>query len=382
MKKSLTLPRNANAARRFGPIKLPEFVNSIDPTSPIMGPDPGGSYDRHTGKVFFANESWFTTTFYSEPLTNYMVGWRDPNNIEDTLQFYAPQVTVTGRLFEFKQAVNAEEFLSETQDDERAIGANFKEVLYTGTDQTAKTLNRGLMIVVDLDKVSGGSMGGAAPAPWQQNTVAKLTRRLYRNSLRRAVAAISAAATDGGTLHWVPTPPGQATVVPPNPDMDIQSQLVTATNTSGIRPNRVGYGDTSFLIRNQCYGSQNNPAGFLGYAPRLVSGESTQEAALASNLGVDKVHISRERYQSAASSKSEVVGSSVFMFYAEDDVDTEDPSNIKRFVSTFDSEQGGGLFRVYVQQISAKLVAISVEFYEIIVIPYSGGIRKVAASLT
>ena len=63
-------------------------------------------------------------------------------------------------------------------------------------------------------------------------------------------------------------------------------------------------------------------------------------------------------------------------------VDTEDPTNLKRFVSEFDAEQGGGRVRVYVQQISSKLVAVTVEFYEKIVITYAGGIRefeKVAA---
>ena len=105
---------------------------------------------------------------------------------------------------------------------------------------------------------------------------------------------------------------------------------------------------------------------------------SNQESAIATNLGVDRVMVSRERYQSSASAKSELLGTNVYMFYAQDDVDTEDPSNVKRFVSTFNEEEGGGLFRVYVQQLTAKLVAISVEFYEIIVVTYSGGLRKVA----
>jgi hypothetical protein len=95
-------------------------------------------------------------------------------------------------------------------------------------------------------------------------------------------------------------------------------------------------------------------------------------------LQVDKVMVSRERYQSGAAAKTEILGANVYAFFAMDGVDTEDPSNIKRFVSTFDSEQGGGLFRVYVQQISSKLVVVTVEFYEKIVITYASGIRKLA----
>lgn len=381
-------------ALRFGKIVLPEFANAIDRTEPISGPDRGTGY--RPGQVFFANEgsyhpqafdqrltewlngrqdiaaqfcnaSTFLETYYSEPLTNYTVGWRDPNNIEDSLQFVAPAVPV-GRRFEWKQANNAEEFLSETVDDLRAIGADFKAVKYTGTDVTDKTLNRGLTLIVDLDNVQETGVGAGVVPAWQQNAVAKLTRRLYRNSFRRAIAALAASAVSN-TLHWT-------TAAGVNPDMDVQADLVTQTSLTGIRNNRAIYGDTAFLYRNQAYGAQNNPAGYLGYNP------AGAETALAAALQLDRVKVSRERYQSGASAKSEILGANVYTFFAMDNVDTEDPSNIKRFVSTFDGEQGGGLFRVYVHQISAKLVAISVEFYEKIVVTYASGIRKLAVQNT
>jgi hypothetical protein len=367
MKKSnIILP----GQRRFGRITLPEFANALDPAAPI-GYDRGGAYDKQVGNIMFANDSWFDTTYYSEPLTNYLVGWKDPNNLEATLQFFAPAVTVPERKFEFKAAANAEEFLSEVVDDERAINANFKSVEYTGADVVSKTLNRGLMTIVDLDRVGKeGGMGGSAPPPWQTQRVAKLTRRLYRNSVRRAVAALTAASTATATKHWV-AQPVNPDVVPTNPDGDVKSALIAATNISGIRPNRVAYGDSAYLFRELAYGAQNNPAGYQGLAIGSV------EEKMAAALQVDQVLVSKERYQSSSAAKSEVLGQNVLAFYAEDDVDTEDPSNIKRFVSTFNSEQGGGLFRVYVQQISAKLVAISVEFYEIIVITYNGGIVRI-----
>lgn len=376
-------------ALRFPKIRLPEFANAIDKTEPILGLDPGRSY--RSGQVFFANEeryhpgafdealthylnsrqdvaaqfcnaSEFLETYYSEPLTNYTVGFRDPNNIEDSLQFVAPAVPV-GRRFEWKAATNSEEFLSELNDDVRAIGADFKTVKYTGADVTDKTLNRGLSLVVDLDNVSDTGVGAGVVPGWQQNAVAKLTRRLYRNSFRRAIAAIAAAAVSN-TFHWT-------TTAGVNPDLDVQSDLIAATNLTGIRPNRVIYGDTAFLYRNQSFGAQNNPAGYLGYSPT-----ANAESALAAALQVDRVKVSRERYQSGAAAKSEILGANVYSFFAMDNVDTEDPSNIKRFVSTFDAEQGGGLFRVYVQQLSSKLVLITVEFYEKLVITYASGIRK------
>lgn len=390
---------NANPSRglRFGKIALPEFANAIDKSEPILGADRGSGY--RPGQVLFANEAsyhpdafdqrlteWlngrqdiavqfcnagtFLETYYSEPLTNYTVGWRDPNDIEASLQFVAPAVPV-GRRFEWKQAANAEEFLSEIVDDQRAIGADFKAVKYTGSDVTDKTYNRGLTLIVDLDNVQETGAGAGVVPSWQQNAVAKLTRRLYRNSFRRAIAALSASAvTTNLTWNAQPVNPG---VIPVNPDMDVQADLVAQTTLTGIRNNRVLYGDTAFLYRQQAYGSQNNPAGYMGYDPK-----SGAAAAMAAALQVDRVMISRERYQATSAAKQEILGANVYTFFAQDNVDTEDPSNIKRFVSTFDAEQGGGLFRVYVHQISAKLVAISVEFYEKIVVTYAQGIRKLA----
>lgn len=326
---------------------------------PILGMDPGQGYKG--GQVFFANDSRFTETYYSEPLTNYLVGWRDPENVEETLNHVAPRVPV-GRRFEYKSAVNAEEFLSEVNDDLRALYGDFKKVVYTATDATSKTLNRGLTMIVDLDNLPPGIPN------WQNQRAAKLQRRLFRNSLRRAMTALDASAVNT-PLNWnaAPAAPG---VIPVNPDQDIRDDLTTAADVTGIRPNRLIYGEGAMNARTSAYGSQNNPAGYVGYAG------ANAEQALATALMVDRVKISKERYQSAANAKTQILGMKAYAFYANDGVDTEDPSNVKRFVSQFSAEQGGGFVRVYIQQLSAKLVAITVEHYELTVVTYTSGIRK------
>ncbi len=302
--------------------------------------------------MLFANSSRFLETYFSEPLTTYAVGWRDPNNLEAALQFIAPVVPV-GRRFEWKAANNAEEFLSETMDDERAIGADFKRVEYTATDVSDKTLNKGLTYIADLDNVSGPN--------WQNDKVSKLLRRLYRNEFRRGIAALAAAATNTA-LTW-------DTTAGKNPDQDLKTDLLTATSATGLRPNRVLYGDTAFNKRSLAYEGQSGSTAFGQVAAMNLD-------QLAARLMVDKVMLSRERYQSSSTAKSEIVSNMIFAFFAEDGVDTEDPSNIKRFVSSFSAEQGGGLVRVYMQQISSKLVALTVEHYSKIIVTYSGGIRS------
>ena len=312
-------------------------------------PDTGGGYAA--GQFLFANDSRFLETHYSEPLTAYLTGWKDPNDIQRSLDFIAPPVPV-GRRFEWKRANNAEEFLSETVDDQRAIGSDFKRVEYTASDVTDKTLNKGLTYIADLDNVTG--------ANWQNLKAQKLQRRLYRNEFRRGIAALATGAANTA-LTW-------DTTAGKNPDQDLKTDLLTATTATGIRPNRVLYGDTAWNKRGLSYEAQNNAGGYAA--------AGLNPAQLAARLMVDEVQVSRERYQSAASAKSEIVSNLIFAFYAQDGVDTEDPTNLKRFVSAFDAEQGGGLLRVYVQQLSSKLVAITVEHYSKIVVTYSGGLRK------
>lgn len=323
---------------------------------------PEAGSDVKPGEIYLANESVFQQQYFDEPLTNYAVGWRDPNNIEATLEFFAPQVSVPRR-FTYKEFTNVEEFLSDdTNEDLRAIGAEFPTVKYTGTETHSKTENRGLRIRVDLDEVADPNsvLAGGLPA-YQARAVEKLSRRLARNSLRRAVALLSAAATN--TAKTWDTTAGK------NPDQDVRTDLITATTAIGMRPTRVGYGDTAWDKRSIAYGAQNTAAGYASFALTMQQ--------LASQLMVDQVLCSKERYSAKGATKAEVVNNLVLMFLAQSGMDTEDASNIKRFVSP---TEGGGPLRVYVQQVTSKLVDITVEKYERIAITSTLGIRQFTVS--
>jgi len=298
------------------------------------------------GEIYLSNESRFAETHYSEPLTTYLVGWKDPANIEGTLDFIAPPVQAPGRLFEFKQLMNADEFLSET-DDMRAIGADFKRVEYRGQDAQAKTFNKGLTIRLDLDQYFDIEQA-------QQLGAERLWRRLLRNELRRGVTALLAAAGTATAKTW-----SSGT---PDPDQDVLTALISATDGSGIRPNRVIYNETAWNKRVMAFRSQN-------VAGAYASAQLTPEE-LAALISVDKVLVSRERYQTTTTTKSKVLSDVVIGFYGEDGAQLEDPTNLKRFWSPV---QGGGKMRVYVQQISTKLVDVSVEHYSNVVSPTSLG---------
>jgi hypothetical protein len=334
---------------------------------PMLAVGAGGLADGavRPGQIHaLSNDSRFTEAYFSEPLTTFATGYKDPNNIEATLEFFAPRLQVPGRLFEWKKWSNAEEFFTEV-DDVRAIGGDFKRVEYTGIDQTGKTFNKGLMMRVDLDQVADRGPG------WENRYVGKLMRRLMRNELRRALALLSAAAVNTGKVWNV------ASTQTADPDNDIVAESVLSANQVGFSFNRIGYGHTAWSMRFGQLRGNANAAKFTtaGYTPEQ----------LASLFNVDQVYVSKERYQSAAAAKAEVVGSLVLMFFAAADQDIEDPSNIKRFVSPppnmgtdIKSQRApGGLdVNVYIHQISPKLVDIYVEHYSNMVMTSTLGVRQ------
>jgi hypothetical protein len=305
------------------------------------------------GEIVLANEARFTEQYYSEPLTAFGIGFRDPANIEEELEFVAPAV-LTGRRFEFKKAANAEEFYSET-DDERSIGSDFKRVAYTGESVTDKTINKGLTFRADLDQY-------ADQPNWREVITGRLIRRIWRNDLRRAKTLLAAAANNTAKT-W-------DTTALKDPDMDVLNDLIAAANVSGIRPNRILFGETAWSKRLLSLRAQN----LKGQA----NSSTMTPAELAGWFGVDEVRVSKTRYASTATAKTEIVANLVMMFFAEAGQSPDESSNIKRFVSVV---EGGGKLRVYEQQVSAKLVDITVEHYSNSVITASGNsIRKLTIS--
>ncbi len=301
------------------------------------------------------NASLATETFFQQPLTDFAVGWRDAD-LDAELEFFAPMVPVSDR-FEYAQADNAEEFLSDYLDDERPMKGDFKEVEYTESKVQARTYNRGLQITLDLDQLRGRS-------DWEEYYTQKLLRRIKRNSLRRAIALLSTTGINAAKT-W-------DTTAGKDPDQDVMSELITAADLSGVKPNRVGYGDTSAAKRQLAHRAQNSAGGFASAA--------LKDSDLAAMLGVDEVLFSKSRYTSSATARTQAVGNLVLMFNASSGMDTEDASNIKRFVSNGAPEEGGGRFQVYSARLSAKRHVIAVGHYENIKITSTLGVRKFTIS--
>jgi hypothetical protein len=307
--------------------------------------DQGGA--NHPGEIYIANEARFTSATFSQPLTTFSVGWKDDQNILASLQFIAPEVVV-GRRFEFKKSTNAEEFLSET-DDVRAIGSSFKRVEYKGTTVNEKTLNKGLTIRLDKDEMIDGD---------EERAVLRLKTRLFRNDLRRAVAILLAIDSGGTNKTWGSTG---------KPDSDVMGAIISAGDSGGISPNRLLYGLAAWQLRYASYEQQATAGAFAAL--------NQTADQVAQKLGLSGGRVSSERYQSAASTKSKVVGSFAVVFFGEDGVGKDDPSSVKRFVTPVGPEGA----RVYRDE-KDKFVDITVEHYSNLVGTSSVGTAKLNIS--
>ena len=295
--------------------------------------------------IITANENRFSASNYSEALTAFTVGWKPQDNLIEMLDFIAPPIPV-GRRFEFKRSDNAQAFYSES-DDVRAVGSEFKRVRYDGESVNEKTLNKGLTIRVDHDETAGDD--------WQERYVQMLLQRLLRNELRRAISALDTIATQQGSVDWDGAE---------NPDADIREMLASAGNESGIRPNRLIFGESAWDKRMTCLESQNSAVAFKG--------ASMLQSELAGKFLLDGCEVLSSRYQSATAQKSQILGDTIYAFYGQNTVSKDEPSNLKRF---YTPTEDGSAFRVYCDE-HAKYTDITVEHYSSIVATSKLGVRK------
>jgi hypothetical protein len=103
------------------------------------------------------------------------------------------------------------------------------------------------------------------------------------------------------------------------------------------------------------------------------------EQEVANYVMVDSAYVSKERYVpvGTATTKSRVQNNLVLLYHALANATTEDPSNIKRF---FSNTLSGGPVRVFEQQLTAKLVDITVEQYSNLVMTSTLGVQKLTIS--
>lgn len=308
--------------------------------------------NNQPGVIYAANASRFVEAFFQEKLTGYAVGWKDEDKLDELLEFISPMVSVPRR-FEYAEMKPEDSFTSET-DDIRAIGSDFKRVEFKSVKTVEKTDNIGLTYRVDLDNLDED-----ANPNWREKATGWLMNRLTRNQLRRAALALHNASTNNAKTWTSGTP---------DPDLDVLTLVDTFGDTVGINANRVLFGFTGWV--NRWKGYKLAVASERGLMPRTP-------AELATALGVDEVRISKERYRTSATANAKLVtAANVYIFAGKTGMSVDDHSSLKNFVTS----AGGQRYRVYEQQVTAKLFDITVEHYAKVKATTSAGVQRITSS--
>jgi hypothetical protein len=348
------------------------------PSNLVSGPiyaDNG--MNMQANMILQANTARFIEAHFSEPLTNYSVGWAGANpELEANLEFLAPAVVV-GERFEYAKMTNIEQFIGETigsgataattGGDIRAIGSDFSQIKFTASKVTSRTYNKGLTVLVDLDEVK-------TQPDWEQRYTGYIMKRLNLNDCRRAIAILKAASSNTGKT-W-------KTTNACDPDMDQLGIVLAGTQAVGMPLNRIMYGITAWQFRLYGHRAQATAGGFAS------SLQNVQQ--LADFFGVNGIRINRDLWASAGyrlgdttNTKSATFDTTwgttgiVLSFIGYSGQTKDDPSTIKRFISNTVS---GTQYRVYRQEISSKLIAITVEHYSNVVLTSSLGPQQTTVS--
>lgn len=341
-----------NYQPRFEFPQVTDVSNARDYARVVDMPYDMGS-GLETGQIYVANDSRFTAGAYNQPLTNFAVGGWANTGLEQELLLYTGAPVQTTKRFSYKVWSNAEALKSETTDDIRAVGGDFKDVRLGNTEVNTQVANRGLIMVLDKDELAEGVMT-------EQDAVAYLTARLKLNQIRRASALLIAAATNTARTWTSGT-------------RDADMDLVTAVNAyqaaAGIDCNTVLFGRSAWAGRLTTLRALASAGGFAG------AGMNTNE--LAAWLNMDTVGRVNATYQSATATKT-VVGSSIILFFKRALSGMKmDPSNIKYFWSP---TTGGGQISAFRYEEGSKRVIVGVEHNELLAITYSGGIQTITVS--
>lgn len=307
------------------------------------------------GRVVLANESAFNNTFFSKPLTDFAVGYRnEEEDLQKMLDFIAPPVQTT-RKFQYGVMNNKAAFEAITDgSDERALQGEFKTVEAYDSIADGHTVSKGLTTVIDNDELE------EVPAKLEEK-IAWLKQILLRADLLRASSLLASLATNTAKTWSSGTP---------QPDIDVKKAVRAYRNAVGVQPNKVLFGGDAWDLRDQALSGTNTAGGFAGLM-RLEDG-------LARFTRVREIMVNDLVYQSGSSKQQIVTGAKVYVFSGQSMPSTADASNVKRFWSPV---MGGGEYAVFVDKTTmAELTKVTVFHRSAIVSPNTLGVQSLTIS--
>ena len=194
------------------------------------------------GRAVLANESAFNNTFFSKPLTDFAIGYRnEEEDLQKMLDFIAPGVQTT-RKFQYGVMNNKAAFEAITDgSDERALQGEFKVVQAYDSIADGHTVSKGLTTLIDNDELE------EVPGKLEEK-VAWLKQLLLRADLLRANALLASLATNTNKTWSSGTP---------QPDVDVKKAVRAYRIACGVQPNKVLFGGGAWDLRDQALSGTN-----------------------------------------------------------------------------------------------------------------------------
>jgi hypothetical protein len=317
---------------------------------------PMESQDLQNGQIYLANDARFSQATFNQPLTTYAVGgWAQPA-VDRQIEALVGAPIQVGNRFNYKVWSNVEAFRSgNTEEDRRAIGAEYKAVNMTNTEVNAQTVDRGLIFPLDKRELQEGVFT-------EQMAIDHLITRLKINQLRRAHALLVAAATNTAKT-WL-------TGFTKDPDMEVYTEVQAYHTATGIWPNTVTYGKQAKLGRFLQLRNQATAGAFAGASAMTME-------QIATAVQVENAYDIDVSYQSSATAKTAIGNAIAMVHYAARTANKYDPSNIRYFWSP---TVGGGRVEAFRYEVGSSQVVVGVRHCELIAIPFTGGIRTLTIS--
>lgn len=313
---------------------------------------PMETQDLQNGEIYLANDARFSQATFNQPLTTYAVGgWAQPGIDAQLEGLVGTPIQVSNR-FSYKVWSNVEAFRSgSTDEDRRAIGAEYKAVSLTNTEVNAQTVDRGLIFPIDKRELQEGVFT-------EQMAIDHLITRLKINQLRRAHALLVAAANNTN-YTWL-------SGFTRDPDMDVYTAVQAYHTNSGIYPNTVCYGKQAILGRFRQCRAQATAGAFAGSAAMTMP-------QIATAVRVQSAYEVDVAYQSSATAKAAIGNEYVLVHFAARTANKYDPSNIRYFWSP---TVGGSRVEAFRYEVGSSQVVVGVRHCELIAIPFTGGIQR------
>jgi hypothetical protein len=328
------------------PDEVPDGIFAFDSRrdsvtqGPALNEMAPGRFDEVTARlralgVVLALNDLATGDILTAPLQSFAVGFPANDDLMPELQFLAPDVQCGSRVTEYLDHSGGFGVESELY-DERGVKAEFKTIDQKGTRTAISLPNRGLASEVDEEQYRDGFQQEL------QNRVARIIARLHLNRLRRAAAALLAIDSNSSKT-W-------STAAGKDPDGDIMAEISTGHAATGVRANKVFFGETAWSYRGTSCRAQNTAGGF---ASAMLTPEQ-----LAPQLRVQGVRVSNAVYTDGGSSIASVIANLVFMFNSFNNVSLDDSSILK----TLWAPAMGQRYRVLpVRQVGDKMWRVAVE---------------------